>query len=184
MKLKKLTDLNKFLALSCVAVFLTACGGGGGGSAPSGFTPIAGGDTQATSSVAASCVDCAVASVDAAADGNFSSAAVLRMPATSSGIVAVRVTAQDGVVYPMGSDITFRWGRASGGSSTSVTLITYLDGVQTATYVADGASNRERQPANNDAFSALAMFDAVEFSVNKQAGTSDSELTIFGFAVR
>ena len=49
MKLKKLTDLNKFLALSCVAVFLTACGGGGGGSAPSGFTPIAGGDTQATS---------------------------------------------------------------------------------------------------------------------------------------
>lgn len=174
------------LACSLAAVFLVvACGGGGDGGLPGGGSCVAitGGGTQAVRT--GSCTTCTSSNVGAAADGDTDSAASITFPVGAGGTAGIRVTAQDGIVYPGGTPAFVVNAINYEGSSleTTVRLQTYLNGVpQESTQVGDtnGVGGFDEEKARRG-FTASMPFDALELIYQRGGGAGSVTIEVFEF---
>jgi hypothetical protein len=168
---------------------LSACGGGGGGGGEDGggglnCAAITGGGAQALETL--NCVGCTVENRNAAIDGDLGSFATLYLPPNSSGNVALRATAQSGVVYADGTPAAVVYGiqRSDGNSlSTTQTITTYLDGVpqQTGNAGPNNGVDGGDQPVGRRAIGTNLPFDAIELTYAQSAGTADVAVRIYEF---
>lgn len=175
------------LRMLCLATAsaLAACGGSGPDNSAIGghCAAITGGGTTVARS--GTCTNCTGDNVPAAADGDVGSAAVLFHPSGAAGSNAVRVTAQEGVVYPAGTPaMVINAIDFTGNSvSTSALLQTYLEGVpQESTTI--GAINGVGGPDEGLArrgFTTSLPFDALEAQFQRSGGAGTVTLTVHEF---
>ncbi len=175
------------LACGLAAAFLAACGGGGDGGFPGsdGHSCIAitGGGTQAQRT--GSCSACTSSGVEAAADGNTDSAATVVFPVGAAGTAGIRVTAQDGIVYPGDTPAFVVASIDYDGNSldTTVRLQTYLNGVpQESTQAGDtnGVGGFDEEKARRG-FTASLPFDALELVYQRAGGPGSVTIGVFEF---
>lgn len=182
----------QFTRLTVLLLALTglyACGGGGDdGGGPFGginCAAISGGGTQATQSVQCTGAACSGNNKDAAIDNNLRTFATLRMPPGASGTVALRATAQAGVVYPAGTPAAVVYGLTrSGGNSTGTAqnIRTYLNGaLQETGSISTSGTQGGDVPAGRRAIGTALPFDAIELSYLQSGGTADLEIQIYEF---
>lgn len=171
--------------LTTTAVLLAACGGSGGGNAALGgaCASITGGGTSVDRS--GTCTNCTGSNLGAAADDNVNSIATLFHPEAAAGSNALRVTAQDGVVYPAGTPaMVINAVDYSGNSvSTSLTLQTYLDGVpQESSPIGafNGIGGPDEAPARRG-FTAQLPFDALEIQFQRSGGAGTVSVSVHEF---
>ena len=164
--------------LLSAALALPACGGGGDDGVDAdlqGCTSISGGGTQVSFTSSAGCPSCASADNARAADGNFDSAATMQMGPGGAATIELRVTAQDGVIFPSGSSVGLAYSLATDAQAgLTPSFVTYLNGVQqeTRTSSVNGVGSGSGQKQSTQ-FRANRQFDAVAFSVNR-AGSAGS----------
>lgn len=179
--------LQTILGLAAV-LLLSSCGGGGGdggggGGGPLACTAITGGDTVASST--GNCTSCTTRNLPAAADGNVDTATEVEFPTGAAGNGAIRVTAQDGIVYPAGTPAFVINAIAFDGQSlqTSVVLSTYLDGVlqQSSNVGAINTVGGADEPRGRRGFNASLPFDAIELSFQRASGTGSVVVSVFEF---
>jgi hypothetical protein len=90
------------LALALAASLLAACGGGSSDASRACVT-ISGGTTQVTTSPQALCSGCTIANGPNAIDGDMTTSATAAFDPSGTGTLTIRATAQQGVVFPAGS---------------------------------------------------------------------------------
>lgn len=170
------------------AALLLGCGGGGGGNNQSpaltaDCAAITGGGTAVTET--GNCSACTVLAPNSAADGDTGSFATLSHPAGASGANSLRVTAQDGVVYPAGTPATVINSVDYDGNSVStrITLQTYLDGVpQESTNLGptNGVGGQDQETMRRG-FNATLPFDALEISFQRASGAGTVAVNVHEF---
>ena len=146
---------------------------------------ITGGGT--TTQLTATCATCQLLDAANAIDGDPDTYATITLPAGASGSVALRATAQDGVVYPAGNDAGVILSFSASGDTfvnNGNELRTYLDGAPAGTKsgaevtgCCGGGSSRPQRVS----FTAPAMFDAVEAGYTVGTNTTAKELRIHEF---
>ena len=169
--------------------FLSACGGGGGdggggGSAGLNCAAITGGNTQVTPTL--NCAGCTVSNAPAAIDGNTETYASLFIPAGVGGTLALRATAQDGIVYPAGTPaaVIYAIDRSSGNTlNTAETITTYLDGAPQQTGNAGSVNNVSGGDVQRGrrAIGTAQQFDAIELAYAQSGGSASSEVQVYEF---
>lgn len=154
--------------------------------------PMAGGGTQIDLTFPADCSDCSAGRLQRAIDGNANSAATLTMRMAELESTRVRVTAQDGMVFPAGgrAGATFRF---TGGQSLfqpvtpvwRIVLRTYLDGVMNLNANETGSSFRTGPSEDGEGYRvyiytpALQPFDAVEVEFQVETGGLEQSLELY-----
>ena len=178
------------LALAASTVVL-ACGGGGKSdeerAAAISCQAVTGGGTRV--SVSNTCTNCSTSAEGAAIDGDSSSAARLVMNTAASGSIAIRVTAQDGVVYPAGTLAGLILQAQTDGSHTgqNFTVSTYLDGAatgdtaQVAPSNGVGSGSATNFGPQKGSTGTLLPFDAIEFAYTQTGGTDSITLSVYEF---
>lgn len=179
--------LNKVsvVAVAAAAIgVLAACGGGDSdGGALCDY--ITGGGTTVSGGPSPGCATCSASDLSNAIDGNARSVAVLQMPSGASGSLILRATAQDGVVFPAGSNAGAAFQLNFGASTSTVaTLTTYMDGVMQESEQA-GAINGVGSTTNDSifvrSFRTSLSFDAVEYQFSRSGGTGEVDLRMAEF---
>lgn len=169
-------------------MLLLGCGGGGGGNSENralaaDCAAVTGGGTMVTET--GTCSACTVQAPNSAADGNTASFASLNHPAGASGANSLRVTAQDGVVYPAGTPATVINAVEYEGNSVStrITLQTFLDGVpQESTNLGptNGVGGQDQETMRRG-FNTSLPFDALEISFQRASGAGTVAVTVHEF---
>ena len=175
-----------------ITLFATAlllgCGGGGGNDSQSqalaaDCAAITGGGTAVSET--GTCSACTVQAAGSAADGSTRSFATLSHPAGASGANSLRVTAQDGVVYPAGTPATVINSVEYEGNSVStrITLQTFLDGVpQESTNLGptNGVGGQDQETMRRG-FNTSLPFDALEISFQRASGAGTVSVNVHEF---
>lgn len=179
-----------FLRLAAVVALLglTACGGGGdtGGASggPSGLSCTSLAPLVDGPSSTANCAGtCKVDRASAAADGNFDSAAVLRMDGTAAGFVAVSAKASGGGMFAAGTTVGAIYDiGASSQQAVSYQLNTYLGGVlqDSFTIRTDGQGSLASAPSSTKN-TATRPYDTVEFRYSRGSGTTSGRAGVYEF---
>jgi len=128
----------------------------------------------------AGCPSCNSADNARAADGDFNSAATLQIGPGGGAVIELRVTAQDGVIYPSGSSYGVVYSiSANSQAGLTPSVVTYLDGVQQETRAISingvGGGGGQKQAAQ---FTSTRQYDAVAYSINRagSAGALTAQL--------
>jgi hypothetical protein len=169
---------------------LCACSGGNGyengsGSVSAVCSYIYGGGT--TTLVTSGCATCTVTDEAAAIDGNPETFATITYPVGVQGTMALRATAQNGVVYPSGSAAGVLLSRASSGQSLAnndFDLRTYLNGTlagSTVKVAPSGLSGPNSSGRYRVDFAAPAQFDAVELGYSNGASVGAVSIRVHEF---
>lgn len=162
---------KRFALVPAFALLLAGCGGGGGGGSASCASITGGGSTTRSSGP--------VENPAAAADGSLSSYANFRpTPTAQSG--SVRAIAQDGIVYPAGSQAGAFAAFLNQGSSNSTSLRTYLDGrlVETSS-PANLSVDFSEDGHFYISFRTSVPFDAVEFAETDSGSSARAEYRVY-----
>ncbi|HUR41360.1 MAG TPA: hypothetical protein VM240_09350 [Verrucomicrobiae bacterium] len=180
--------VHRIIAIAALGI-LGACGGGGGGGDGGGGSglncaAITGGGTQVLPTL--NCAGCTVSNAPAAIDGNTDTYASLFMPAGAGGTLALRATAQEGIVYPAGTPaaVIYAIARSSGNAlNTAETITTYLNGAPQQTGNAGSVNNVSggNVQRGRRAISTVQQFDAIEVTYTQSGGTASSELQVYEF---
>ena len=199
------TSLRGLLIAAAIGIGLVACKGGANTAAPtagnggdgsntnspppgavSGCTTITGGTTSVTTNVDAGCTGCSIANAQSAADGNLSTSATLTVNGAAPGQGAsIRVTAQNGIVFPAGQNAGAFISNPSGTAQDWTIIVrTYLNGVlQESVSNTSGACGACGN--GGSAFEGLTtskQFDAVEVFVNNnQAPGNAPDFGVYEF---
>lgn len=181
---------TSLLALATSTLVL-GCGGGGKSdqerAAAISCQAVTGGGTSV--SVTNTCTNCSSSAEGAAIDGDSRSAARLAMNTAASGSIAIRVTAQDGVVYPAGTLAGLILQAQTDGNHTSqnFTVSTYLDGAATGDTAQVGPTNgvgggsATNFGPQKGSTGTLLPFDAIEFAYTQTSGTDSITLSVYEF---
>ena len=176
--------MKAHLKIMLATALLQDCGGGGSNPVlAADCAAITGGGTTVTET--GTCSACTVQAPGSAADGNTGSFATLLHPTGAGGANSLRVTAQEGVVYPAGTPATVINSVDYEGSSvsTSLTLQTYLDGVpQESTNVGtiNGVGGPDEE-LRRRGFNTSLPFDALEISFQRASGAGTVAVNVHEF---
>lgn len=166
---------------------LLGCGGGGGGNQNPALAvdcaAITGGGTAVSET--GTCSTCTVQAASSAADGHTGSFATLSHPAGASGANSLRVTTQEGVVYPAGTPATVINSVEYEGNSVStrITLQTFLNGVpQESTNLGptNGVGGQDQETMRRG-FNTSLPFDALEISFQRASGAGTVAVNVHEF---
>jgi len=184
--------IDRRLALALPLVLLAACKGDGSGD--DGDVPfdvaacpyISGGDT--TAQFTSTCASCTVTNQAAAYDGDAGTFATVNMPALSQGSVALRVTAQDGVVFSAGSNPGVILSSAGNSGNTvfnnGYELRTYMDGApagSTASASPTIVGGSGSSTPYRASFTSAAAFNAVEVGYTFGTNSEDKTFRVHEF---
>lgn len=187
--------MSKNLIGVSLAAVLAACSGGGGdgGSGDDGGSVVAGSACEyitgggTTTLLTPGCPSCTSEGEASSIDGNSDTHATIVFPALASGDMALRATAQSGVVYPAGSHPgAIVSGSSSGGFVQSdLEIRLYFEGalvgvnsVASINGVGGGAQNPTPYYVS---YTAPVQFDAVEIGFYRATGDGESVLNIHEF---
>ena len=170
-------------ALLLTALLLGCSGGADNPVLAADCAAITGGGTTVTET--GTCSTCTVQAPGSAADGNTGSFATLSHPAGASGANSLRVTAQDGVVYPAGTPATVINSVDYDGNSVStrITLQTFLNGVpQESTNLGptNGVGGQDQETMRRG-FNTSLPFDALEISFQRASGAGTVSVNVHEF---
>lgn len=175
------------LVLTTLLATMAACGSGGSSSnIPADFELLAGGGTSVDSEIPPNCLNCSVISENSAIDGNPGTAASFFIPSTNASVVSIKAIAQQGVVFPAGSELGVLYGLPNGVTTGVFSLNAYLDGTLVNSFqIQEGTEDQTpRSPTFSTASSTTGPFNEVELSFNKQSSARDAALDVYSFAVR
>jgi predicted small secreted protein len=190
------------LGFLAVSFTLSGCGNEGDGHGPEPPIPgpggppssaicasITGGTSKVSHSVDPGCIQCSATNVSAAADSDFESAATLTVNAPAGQGVAIRATAQAGIVFPARSVVAVVVRDPDAQSGPSTIFITHLIRTYLAEQLQESPAptqiNRGPKPGNGDAqaysltYRTNKPFDAVELFISNSQVTGTPQFKIY-----
>lgn len=150
---------------------LAACGGGGGGGSSEAFSCAYIPGIVTTQSVSGVCADCTVSNVDAVADANQSTFALVH---AGTGQRTTRITdTYSGAAFPSGSNAGALVTLSGNANAAAITFNTYLSGALQETSAATASQGTGGTTAADLylSFVTTQSFDSLEVVVNAASGS-------------